>query len=396
MKFKVAIRKKQLNKEGKVNVKIRVFHHHKAGEIATDYYVDPNYFDKKLGLIKAGPGFTQDEADRANTRILIRKGQMAEKGLNQKRSIDMKALLVVLRDERLDHDLYSQLDDKIEKYKDLGNVNYQHTVECTKAMLERLEGKGMIPFSLVTPSWLSSLETKMRVKKMKTNSIGVHMRNIRTAYNDAINKGMANLLDYPFRSYKIPREATRKRNLTGQEIATIYHKELSDPLMRWARDMFILSFFLMGINTVDLFKLKNIEDGRIYYIRSKGKRPYNIKVWPEAQEIIDRYPGKKYLLNAMDKYTDYRNARARVNDKLKRIAELCKIEKEISTYYCRHSWATIGRREVGVSVDDISVGLGHQRPSKEMTVIYLDEDQEVIDNANRKIIDHIFRTLPSE
>lgn len=393
MKFKVAIRPKPVRADGTVQVKIRVCHNDKTRYIGTDYCVLPKYFDEKEGTIKPGGEYTQEKADRANTKLQIKVGVMAEKSEGQK-SIDIKSLLNLLRDDRTNYDMYALIDDRIAKYKKLGNVNYQRTFECTKVVLERFTGAGLLPFKAIDRAWLIRLETWMRVKGMKPNSIGVRMRDIRTAYNEAITNGHANISDYPFRGYKIPKEATKKRNLSAQQIATIYRKEIPEPLMSWARDMFMLSFFLQGINTVDLFRLKKIEDGRIYYIRSKGKKPYSIKVWPEAQEIFDRYPGNKYLLDTLDKYTDYRNAVRRIDKELKDIATLCKIEKPVSTYYCRHSWATIGR-SIGISVDDLSMGLGHQRPKVEMTMIYLEEDQILTDLANWKIIDHILKAPPS-
>jgi integrase len=216
------------------------------------------------------------------------------------------------------------------------------------------------------------------------------MRDIRTAYNQAITMGLVDYPSYPFRKYKIPKEPTRKRSLTAEDIRAIAKVEIKEPLMDWARSMFMLSFYLIGINMKDLMFLEKVEDGRIYYIRSKGKKPYNIKVWPEAQEIFDRYPGKKYLLNTMDSYSDYRNATHTINDKLKKVAALCKIDKEITTYWCRHSWATIARR-LKISKDDISRGLGHQRAGLEITEIYIDEEQEVIDDTNRQVIDFVFK-----
>ena len=54
----------------------------------------------------------------------------------------------------------------------------------------------------------------------------------------------------------------------------------------------------------------------------------------------------------------------------------------------RHSWATIAR-SLGVSKDDISYALGHQKPSLEMTEIYIEEDQDTVDKVNRKVIDYI-------
>jgi site-specific recombinase XerD len=395
--FRVAIRLSELKANGSANVKIRVTHNRAARYISTDYDVIPKFFDEGTGKILPGGGRTADEAGRHNNRIQIDIGIIAskiDKHRDNIKNMDISSLMTILRDKRREYELLSLMDDRINKYKKTGNANYMDSYKVTKGIVKDFAGS-IVPFESVTHTWLTRLEFQMKLNGLKPNSIGVHMRNIRTCYNQAITMGLIDLSAYPFRQYRIPKEQTRKRNLSSDEIAKIYRLEIKEPLMAWARDMFILSFFLIGINMKDLFLINNVEEDRIYYIRSKGKKPYSIKVFPEAKAILDKYPGKKYLINTMDNYSDYRTATKRINYKLKDIATLCKIEKPVSTYYCRHSWATIGR-SIKIAKDDISLGLGHQRAKLEMTEIYIDEEQEIIDQANRSIIDHILKTPLSE
>jgi len=394
--FKVTIRKDELNASGKSNVKIRVCHKH-TRYISTAYYVKPQFFDQKNEMILPGGDMTKDQADRANNRMKIEIGILAGKvdGIrDQLHTIDIKTLMQILRDKRKEYELMALIDDRIARYEKIGNVNYMSTFENTKKVVQDFAG-AEVPLKSITADWLKRLEYKMKLNGLQTNSIGVYMRNIRTCYNQAITMGLTDLASYPFRGYRIPKAATRKRNLSAEEIAKIYRAQLKDPLAEWARSMFMLSFFLIGINMKDLFLLKKVEQGRIYYIRSKGKRQYNIQVWPEAQEIIDRYPGKNFLLDAQDRYADYRSATKRINKKMKDIAAKCGIDKPVTTYYVRHSWATIGR-SLKIAKDDISMGLGHQRASMEMTEIYIDEEQEIIDQTNRMIIDHVIKLPPGE
>lgn len=74
-------------------------------------------------------------------------------------------------------------------------------------------------------------------------------------------------------------------------------------------DMFKLIFYLIGINSVDLFNLDCItSDGRVEFYRAKTGRLYSIKVEPEALSIINKYRGEKKLLYMADDYkrhTDY-------------------------------------------------------------------------------------------
>jgi site-specific recombinase XerD len=393
--FKITIRKNELSEKGLSNVKIRVCYDKKTRYIASEYYVAPEYFINEL--ILPSPDRTKDEADRANNRLQIEIGILAgkvEKIRDKIHTMDMASLMTILRDKRREYELLALIDERIARYKKSGNVNYLDTYKRTKGIVKSFGGS-VIPLRSVTPAWLGRLQIQMSLYGLRPNSMGIHMRNIRTCYNQAITMGLIDIGSYPFRKYHIPREQTRKRNLSAEEIAKIYSQDIPNPLMAWSRDMFMLSFFLIGINMKDLMQVKRIEEDRIYYIRSKGKKQYSIKVYPESMQIIARYPGKKYLLNTLDNYADYRSATKRINKKLKDVAELCKIDKKISTYFARHSWSVIGRN-IGIPIDSISEGLGHQDPKYKVTLIYLDEDQGLIDQANRLIIDHIIKIPLSE
>jgi integrase len=225
------------------------------------------------------------------------------------------------------------------------------------------------------------------------------MRNIRTVWNEGYRRGLVDLVYYPFRKYSIPKGERRKNMvLTPEEMATIGKTEINEPLMRWARDMAMLSFCLIGMNPKDIFLIKEIAQGRVSYKRSKGKREYSIKVPPQALHIIKRYPGKTYLLNTLDHYNDYRSATTRIDKKLKDIAEICEISKNISIYTFRHSWSAYARY-LGISKDDISAALGHKNIDlPEVTEFYTDieEEQRRVDIANKKVIRLILRTPPKE
>jgi site-specific recombinase XerD len=399
-KFLPTIRIKEKKADNTCNVKIRVSHNRAVRYVSTEYSIMEENFDminnKVITSKKGDKEITQVKADRINNKLTVLIAVMIGKCEKQKniRHMDMASLMALLRDKRREYDMISLIDDRIAQYKKLGNINYKESFERTKGILKGFSGS-FIQFEAVDYNFLKRLEYHMKSVKLKNdkigmsiNSIGVHMRNIRTIFNQAITMGMVELSLYPFRKYKIGKETTRHRVLVAEQIALMHRKEIKDPLMAWARDITMLSFFLIGINMKDLLHLKKIEDGRVNYVRSKGKRPYSIKVYAEGIEIINRYHGEKYLLNTLEKYSYYRNATKRINKKLKDLATLCGIDKPITTYYMRHSWATIAR-SLGISKDDISYGLGHQRPSLEMTEIYVEEDQDTIDNANRKVIDHI-------
>jgi integrase len=195
------------------------------------------------------------------------------------------------------------------------------------------------------------------------------------------------LSSYPFRRYEIKKEKTDHRTLTLSEIHTLATAELSGWVANFSRDMFMLTFYLIGINFKDLSELTDIIEGRIKYTRSKGKKRYSIFVHTEVMEIIERYRGKKRLVNIVEHYSNYLVALHEVDDKLKEVAKTCGINKELTTYYAQHSWATLAS-EIGIAEDVIAYGLGHTI-SNEITPIYIDYNLEKVDKANRKPINKV-------
>lgn len=252
-------------------------------------------------------------------------------------------------------------------------------------------------FDTITPGWLREFE-RFCLRTMGINGMGIVFRNIRTVINQARKDGETE--KYPFLNYQIKKEETRKRNLTIEQIRQIRDLECRNEQICEYRDMFLLMFYLIGINSKDLFlaKKSQLKKGRLEYRRAKTGKLYSIKVEPEAMEIIRKYEGKEMLLSVGERYTDYLEYTRHMNRALKRLGMGYKqnggydrntkpIEDGLSTYYARHSWATIAS-ELDVTFETISAALGHSIANP-TTAIYINYNLKKVDEANRKVIDCI-------
>ncbi len=271
---------------------------------------------------------------------------------------------------------------------------YKHTLDRIRLFDPDIDNKN---FEDIDLKWLTDFEA-FCARTATKNARNIHLRNIRAVFNNAIDYEITSA--YPFRRFKIRPEATRKRSLTVEELRTLFDYPV-EPYAEIYRDMFKLIFMLIGINTVDLHGLTRITDGRIEYKRAKTSRLYSIRVEPEAMEIIEKYQGEKGLLCIADRWSDHRNFRHQLNMALQKIGE---VERKgrggkkiitsafpgLSSYWARHSWATIARK-IGVSLDDIALALGHSDGKHETTLIYIDETEirEAIDKANRRVLDWV-------
>ena len=160
--------------------------------------------------------------------------------------------------------------------------------------------------------------------------------------------------------------------------------------------MFMLMFYFIGINATDLFTLKEIDNqGRVQYHRNKTGRLYSIKVEPEASAIINKYRGKNNLLNCLDKYKDYKDYLHHMNNSLKTLGKTFKlgvgwtgdaIESDLTSYWARHTWATIAY-QLDIPHEVIGQAMGHAE--SDTTDIYIRYDNTKADDANRKVIDYV-------
>lgn len=250
----------------------------------------------------------------------------------------------------------------------------------------------------IDETWLDNFSTYLKSKGARPNGIGLHLRNIRTVFNYARKKRLTK--EYPFLDYTIKVERQVIRNMSSEQIKA-FKDYPCEPWQVEYRDIFMLSFYLGGINIGDLLTCKGLENGRVIYQRKKTSRPISIPVHPAAQAIIDKYKGKDFLINPCDRYKDYHGYMHRMNDGLKKIG-VCKIvpdkvgklrKKQIepfyeglSTYVARYTFASVAA-ECGVQRDIIAACLGHSWA--DVTSHYIAYQQQLIDDAVKKVCDYV-------
>ncbi len=376
--FKPKIVFTEPNKEGKYNIKIRCSCNGETRYIKTLHWIDKEFFDNDTGKVK----LKHPNCKIINLELQNKILKLEKKIIGIDPGIKVKDLLVILKKKKNDKDIFDFAAGYIEKFELQGRKSYADQFRYTMIILSDYTKTKSLFFKQIDLKFLQDFETYLIQKGLKTNSISYYIRTIRTIYNYAINEGIASLKNYPFRKFKIKAEKTRKRNVPMQTITAIKKIELSQK-KAYARDMFLLSFYLIGINFKDLYYASGLKNGRLEYSRAKTKRLYSIEVLPPAMKIIERYRGQTLLLNCSEIYSSVYNFRKSVNKFLNDICLDMDLNVKITTYYARHSWATIASK-LGVDRDTISHALGHGLDG--MTDIYIDFDMDRVDNANKKVI----------
>ena len=134
-------------------------------------------------------------------------------------------------------------------------------------------------FDSITKQWLNEFYAHEIGRGRKVNGVAIDLRNIRTVFNWAIDNDITT--KYPFRKYSIKQEKVRDFTMSAAQLVELRDYPV-EPQQERYRDLFMLSFYLIGINISDLLQLKEMNNGRIVYRRNKTGRIYDIKVEPEA------------------------------------------------------------------------------------------------------------------
>ena len=255
-------------------------------------------------------------------------------------------------------------------------------------------------FESVDKKWIVSYIEHERGKGRKDNGIQTDIQILKFVFNRAIEDELTD--KFPFRGVSVKKEQTKKRCLSLEQLRAIRDFKLTGKKAMY-RDCFMLSFYLIGINISDLLFLPKtaLKNGRIIYKRNKTGKLYDIKVEPEAMEIIARHKSRKKdrLLSFLEEgdatiTNTFANNLTRhlrtIGDKERHsyYVTVHPIEEGITSYWSRHTWATLAS-EIDIPMEVIGRSLGHSLWDNAVTSTYIKYDTKKIDEANRKVIDYL-------
>ena len=280
--------------------------------------------------------------------------------------------------------------------KHIGGLGKERTAETYHAALNSfMRFRGGVDMMLDTfgSDDAEAYEAWLRGRRLVPNTISFYTRIFRAVYNRAAEEGGFENR-HPFRHVYTGIDKTVKRALPVAVVGRIKRLDLSrKPCLDFARDIFMLSFYLRGMSFIDMAYLRksDLSGGRITYRRRKTGQQLTIAWTHEMQEILDKYPANdsNYLMpiirrDDINPRYAYRNASYTINRNLKTVARLLRLDISLTLYVARHSWASAAKAK-GIPVMVISEGMGHD--SETTTQIYLSQlDTSVVDRANATII----------
>ena len=435
--FKVCVFGDQKRKDGKYHVYIRVCWKRQYSYIGTEYYVTEKQISRKKHMDTKGVKretvalkdiFVINELNKRVAKYEDLKSQKLGHRIEMYTARELakyfSAEIKPGSDSTINFIEFARL--HIGKLKKQGRGTSANNLNRTiNSLIDFCNGREKIAITEITSKFLTQYEEFLRgertikrknqfgkmvtIKRKGLSDISLidYMTDVRLLFNYAMaeyndeDKDQIRIIHYPFRKYKLKRRPeNEKRNLTKEQILTIRDAapevlDLDRAIL--SRDAFLISFYLVGMNFADMYEVDKIKDGRLTYERKKtrGRRQdkafISIKIEPEAKLLIEKYrdPSGVRVFDFYKRYTTSHIFSSNVNKGLKVLAKTCKINEPLSTYYARHSWATIARNKCDVSKDDIDLALNHVDQTKKMADEYIEKDWSMIDKANRLVLDFL-------
>lgn len=417
--IKAEIKRSELKVDGTYNVKIRFTLDRKVKRLSTNLFVTQQDLTKSLKF-KEDTSIKR-EIDRL---VLYYREQCLKLQLDQNH-YSLDEIIEFLNGEQekqqtIDFIKFSR--EWIASATIKGAPNYTTAINA----LVRFVGKEELDINLITLEFLEQFkafligERDARTKKLmqqgkrvtSNRTLSLYLVSIKKLFSEAkrkFNKKDKNLIlipNSPFEDFKIPKqEATRKRAISVDIIKKLWKLPYKDMKKGYkstcrynlAKDCFILSFCLMGINSADLYNATEMRGNTIIYNRTKTKarRLDGAKMMVDipkiVQPLIDKYKDStgKRLFNFYQYYGDEKTFNKAINSGLKEIGSILEVD-DLEYYAASHSWATIALNKVGIDKYIVHAALNHIDDSMKVTDIYIERDFVNENKANAKVVKYVF------
>jgi len=392
--------------DGSYNVKVRIIHNREKRYIDTEHFVTDKQLSKNMAI--------KDPIVNRLVNRQVDEYRVAISELGEKLTFfSAEMLRDYLSNKNEEIDFVKFCDDHISQLKndkrdgtaanhttvrnslvDYFNREKVSVFEITASMLKLYEGFLRGKRSIVRINHLNR-EVSTKSKGVSDSGIYNYMRDLRTLFNAAREKfndeelGIIRIPHYPFKKYKVGTPpATRKRNITLTQLVRLRDcKTVPGSRAELAKEMFMLSFYLCGINAVDIYNISrsNIINGRLEYNRCKTVRRrkdnafISIKLVDEAAPLVE-----KYIEKMSSRYSTSKGFDGALSKGMKDLRIITNI-RDITFYWARHSFANCARNDCKVSKDDIALSLNHIDNGHRTTDIYLSKDWKIIDDVQLKV-----------
>ncbi len=392
-------REDQIDSNGECPIYLRITCKRKAVLIHTGIRVLPSQWE---GRIKRDNKKLALQQNQKLSRILEKVQSITLEMENQGQMLSAKAIKDKYLNPQKDEIIDFATNVVKKEYED-GKISvgtyqkYMPIIKKFNGFIEKNHGSYQITLQELNLELIEGFETYLKSKHSNRQStINANLRFLRKLCNEAIRQDKMKSDRNPFIRYKFKTVKTEIEHCTEEEICMIQNHEF-EPNSREELVHDILLFGLeTGLRIGDILCLTKdrIANKHVLIRQQKGKDFFRLMLTSRAQELVSKYMSQDNLIsseylfplvripqNHPDKvklYNEVKNATAKVNGTLKKIAKTVGINKNLRTHIARHSVA-VRCLTNKLSKEQVQAMLNHQ--SMSTTEHYAKFTSEFRDNA---------------
>ena len=392
--IKLAVLRHTRAKDGTFKVRISIGHKSETHYIVTPYSVN------SLSEFQNGSVVRMSEAHTINVKLrnLLTDYENRLENISCPDAYTCKELRDMLKRMR-PHTTSATFNQVSEQYQEEptedGQGSYAKMIANTQRLFSDFNS-GDVNLCEITPTMISDFERYMRRKGSSVSYIGMTISMIRTIVNRAIRSQLVTYSLHPFAYWKRPTNEEREIDISVEDIRAIRDSNSKLKKHRIARDIFMLSYYLGGINLIDLLSIDFRGMSVLVYTRHKSRnmkqsdKRISFSIPPEAQEIIDRWMNRNTGRLDFGYKFSYKNFLLFVTRSIKSLAKELNLSdwKKVCYYSARKSFVQHGF-DLGISLEVLEYCIGQSVKSNRPIFNYLKIMRKHADIAIRTILDHL-------
>lgn len=384
--------KAKVLKDGSHKIRIAVRHKHETCYIITRFIVEENQF-------KNGQVVKRPDAAFINTKLRLMMNEYQERldRISNQNLYTCRQLKDILMNSAVAKES-STFQDVCRKYiselEEEGRKSYASLLERNNRYFTEFT-KGDILLSDITPILIEGYSRFLKVKKgVGDTTLGMMMSRTRTIINRGIKRQLVKYDVHPFLNYSISASKVREVDLSIETFNKIRLAHPDERKLRVAHDLFCLSFYLGGINLIDLLQVNFKGTDTLEYVRVKtrntvvGTRTISFSIPEPAKVIIDRWMNRNTGRLDFGYKFSYPNFSRYITRSLTTLSKNLGITEKVVYYSARKSFAQYAS-EIGIPDGIIDYCLGHSDKSKGVIRYYTKVRQKQADMAISRVIDYV-------
>ena len=392
--IKLAVLKHTKSKNGSYKIRISIGHRSETHYIVTPYSVNAlSEFDN--GIVVRVPN-----AHEINIKLrnLLNDYEERLERIDSPEDYTCKELRDLLKSMRTHSSkiTFKQISEQYQKELiEDGRGSYADMLQNSLRLFFEFTG-GDVFLSEISTITISEFERWLKRKGVSQTYISMTLSMTRTIVNRAIRMQLVTYSVHPFTYWKRPADPERELDISVEDVRAIRDAQPRLKKQRIARDIFMLSYYLGGINLIDLLEIDFRGVSVLEYTRHKSRnmklsdKRISFTLQPEAKELISKWMNRNTGRLDFGYKFSYKNFLAYVTRSIKSLAKDIDIQdyRKVCYYTARKSFVQHGF-DLGISLEVLEYCIGQSVKNNRPIFNYLKIMRKHADVAFRKILDNL-------